>query len=66
MKKYIAWIILSLLVLTYSCKKNEFEGERPDKKLGEAMVSFEKALVSAEHGWKAHLYPDRGRGFGFY
>ncbi|MCT1523951.1 DUF4302 domain-containing protein [Sphingobacterium hotanense] len=66
MKKYIAWIILSLLVLTYSCKKNEFEGERPDKKLGEALVSFEKALVSAEHGWKAHLYPDRGRGFGFY
>lgn len=66
MKKYIAWIILSLLVLCYACKKNEFEGERPDKKLGEALVSFEKTLVSAEHGWKAHLYPDRGRGFGFY
>lgn len=64
MKRLI--LILLLLPLLMACKKQEFEGERPDERLSAKLEEYNTLLSSAAHGWKGHLFPSGGRGFGFY
>jgi hypothetical protein len=63
MKRLI--LILFLLPVILSCKKNEFEGERPDERLTKTLSEYNDLLSGAKYGWKAHLFPSGGGGFGF-
>jgi len=54
-----------LLPLVLACSTDEFEGVRPDERLGATLESYEQLLSGAQHGWKAHLYPAGGGGYGF-
>jgi hypothetical protein len=64
MKKLI--LILLLFPIILACKKEEFEGERPDERLSKTLEEYNSLLSEAKYGWKAHLFPKGGRGFGFY
>lgn len=59
-------IIVLPLILFFSCKKEEFEGQRPDERIAAALEAYYGTLAGAEHGWKANLFPAGGRGFGFF
>lgn len=63
MKRLI--LILFLFPVILSCKKTEFEGERPDERLSKTLSEYNDVLSGAKYGWKAHLFPSGGRGFGF-
>lgn len=64
MKKLI--LILLLFPIILACKKEEFMGERPDERLSKTLEEYNTLLSEAKYGWKAHLFPNGGRGFGFY
>lgn len=63
MKRLI--LILLLLPVILACKKTDFKGERPDERLSKTMSEYNDLLSGAKYGWKAHLFPAKGRGFGF-
>lgn len=54
-----------LLTLIFSCKKEEFVGERPDARLARVLSEYENQLTTSKYGWKGHLYPKGGGGYGF-
>lgn len=49
-----------------SCSKEENIGQRPDERLTEALNQYGTQLTSAPYGWKAHLFPSGGGGYGFW
>lgn len=64
MKKLFFYILL--LPFIFSCKKDEITDEmRPDAKLNAALSKYNDLLSSSAEGWKGHLYPATGGGFGF-
>lgn len=64
MKRLFFYILL--LPLLFSCKKNEIADElRPDYRLTEALKKYNDLLSGSANGWKGHLFPDGGGGFGF-
>ncbi|RPD41433.1 DUF4302 domain-containing protein [Chitinophaga barathri] len=54
------------LILFFSCKKEEFEGQRPDERIAAALDAYYGTLAGSEYGWKGNLFPAGGRGFGFF
>lgn len=60
MKKIYLNIICSMLVLFTACD-NDFESEfdlAPDERAAIAVKEFKDALISSEHGWLTHYYPN--------
>lgn len=52
-------------MMSFSCRKEEFSGERPDLRLEQTLTEYQNQLSTAKNGWKGHLFPSRGGGYGF-
>lgn len=66
-KKQTLYISLLLALMLLACKRdNDPLFEDPDSRLIEALTDYRSALLSAEHGWIAKLYPEGGGGYVFY
>ncbi|WP_437918041.1 DUF4302 domain-containing protein [Sphingobacterium sp. LRF_L2] len=59
------YICVVLLIITACSKKDEFEGERVDVRLGAVLEEYQKQLVEAPNGWIAYLFPAGGGGYTF-
>lgn len=64
MKKIFLYLLL--IPLIFSCKKDEIADEqRPDYRLTEALAKYNDLLSGSANGWKGHLFPAAGGGYGF-
>lgn len=64
MKKILLYLLLFPLI--FSCKKDEITDEqRPDYRLTEALAKYNDLLSGSANGWKGHLFPAAGGGYGF-
>lgn len=64
MKKILLYLLLFPLI--FSCKKDEIADEqRPDYRLTEALAKYNDLLSGSANGWKGHLFPAAGGGYGF-
>ncbi|MGV6943607.1 DUF4302 domain-containing protein [Sphingobacterium kyonggiense] len=59
-------LYLAIFLLAFnSCKKQDFSGIRPDKRLIELKNEYTKILTEAKNGWIGYLYPRGGNGYTF-
>ncbi len=64
--KRIFLLITALQLCLYSCKKvGDFDGLRPDDRLSEQLLEYQKQLTDAKSGWIGYLYPAGGGGYTF-
>ncbi len=67
MKKILLLGALIVSMLS-ACQKDDTDlapGERPDERLNKVLTEYKTQLVSAEHGWKAVLFPEGGSAYNF-
>lgn len=64
--KRIFLLITVLHLCLFSCKKAaDFDGVRPDDRLSERLMEYQKQLTEAKSGWIGYLYPAGGGGYTF-
>lgn len=67
MKRFLIYIVLFVVGLCSSCKKEDGPVfDDPDTRLAAALAEDQAQLLSAANGWFATIYPIGGKGFSFY
>lgn len=66
MKKFAAYIVPLILLITACGKDESVFNETPDERISKALSEYQAALVSSPTGWKATLTPGSGGIFHFY
>ncbi|WP_285010460.1 DUF4302 domain-containing protein [Pedobacter faecalis] len=66
MKRIYLFLILAIGVIAGCKKDTDPIFADPDTRLAAALAEDQAKLLSAEHGWKATIYPWGGKGFSYY
>ncbi len=66
MKKFAAYILPLILLITACGKDKSVFNETPDERINKTLSEYQAALVSSPTGWKATIIPGSGGIFHFY